>query len=35
MSDIGAANAVLFASIEGLAFDDVVVVPGWSTTLPD
>ena len=35
MPDNAEANAALFSPTEGLTFDDVVVVPGWSTTLPD
>ena len=35
MPDNAEANAALFSPTEGLTLDDVVVVPGWSTTLPD
>src|SRR6056300_1495170 len=35
MSEPADRNAALFSPTEGLTFDDVVVIPGWSTTLPD
>jgi IMP dehydrogenase/GMP reductase len=35
MPDPADTNAALFSPTEGLTFDDVVVIPGWSTTLPD